>query len=161
MSFKNPQSYHIITLSFDENLKAYQAFSQLKSFHSRELIKLEQVVIIEREENGAFEFKEAEDLLKPNIAAKGALIGMAVGTGVGILGGPFGLLFGTIIGGMLGATKEANRLKNHEELFKKTIGNINLGTTGVLAIGSEYEESVLNGLVEELGGKVTRADEEL
>lgn len=86
---------------------------------------------------------------------------MAIGTGVGILGGPFGLLFGTIIGGMLGANKEANRLKNHEELFKKTIGNINLGTTGVLAIGSEDEESVLNGLVEELGGKVTRTDEEL
>ncbi|HSI67524.1 MAG TPA: hypothetical protein VK947_08925 [Planococcus sp. (in: firmicutes)] len=157
MSKKNAQPYHIITISFDDNLKAYQLFSQLKKYHLDGLIELQQIVVIEREENGAFAFKDAADLSKSNKATKGALIGMAVG----ILGGPFGVLFGTLTGGMIGTSKELKRMKSTEELFKKTIGNIELGTTGVIAIGKEYEESVLDGLVKETGGKVTRTDEEL
>lgn len=161
MAKKNAQPYHIITISFEDNLKAYQLFSQLKNYNLEGLIELQQVVIIEREENGSFAFKDAADFSRTNKATKGALIGMAVGTAVGILGGPFGLLFGTLTGGMIGASKEVKRLKATEELFKNTIGNIELGTTGIIAIGKEYEESVLNGLVEETGGKVARTDEEL
>ena len=157
MSKKNAQPYHIITVSFEDNLKAYQLFSQLKKYHLDGLIDLQQIVVIEREENGAFAFKDAEDLSKSNKATKGALIGMAVG----ILGGPFGVLFGTLTGGMIGTSKELKRMKSTEELFKKTIGNIDLGTTGIIAIGKEYEESVLDGLLKETGGKVTRTDEEL
>ena len=157
MSKKNVQPYHIITLSFEENLKAYQMFSQLKTYHGEGLIDLQQMVVIEREENGSFAFKDAADFSRSNKASKGALIGMAVG----ILGGPFGLLFGTLTGGMIGASKEIKRLKSTEELFKKTIGKIELGTTGIIAIGREYEESVLDGLVDEVGGKVTRTDEDL
>jgi uncharacterized membrane protein len=151
------QPYHIITVSFEDNLKAYQMFSQLKKYHLDGLIDLQQIVVIEREENGAFAFKDAADLSKSNKATKGALIGMAVG----ILGGPFGVLFGTLTGGMIGSSKELKRMKSTEELFKKTIGNIDLGTTGIIAIGKEYEESVLDGLVKETDGKVTRTDEEL
>lgn len=157
MARKKSEHYHIITLSFDDNLKAYQLFSQLKKYHTEGKVDLHQIVVIEREENGSFDFKDAVDLSRSNKATKGALIGMAVG----ILGGPFGVLFGTLTGGMLGSSKELKRLKSTEELFKKTIGNIDLGTTGVMAIGKEYEESVLDGLVNELGGKLTRTDEEL
>ena len=157
MSKKKAQPYHIITLSFEDNLKAYQLFSQLKQYHLEGQIDLQQIVVIEREENGSFAFKDAADLARSNKATKGALIGMAVG----ILAGPFGVLFGTLTGGMIGTSKELKRLKSTEELFKKTIGNIDLGTTGIIAIGKEYEESVLDGLVDELGGKLTRTDEEL
>lgn len=161
MSNKKFHPYHIITMSFEDNLKAYQLFSQLKNYHQQGMIDLQQVVVIEREENGSFAFKDAADFSKSNKATKGALIGMAVGTAVGILGGPFGLLFGTLTGGMLGASKEAKRIRSTEELFKKTVGNIELGTTGIVAIGKEYEETVLNGLVEEVGGKINRTDEDL
>ena len=157
MSSKKSEQYHIITISFEDNLKAYQLFSQLKKYHMEGQIDLQQIVVIEREENGSFAFKEAADLSRSNKASKGALIGMAVG----ILGGPFGILFGTMAGGMIGTSKELKRLKSTEELFKNTIGNIDLGTTGVIAIGKEYEESVLDGLMDELGGKLTRTDEEL
>ncbi|ALS75788.1 hypothetical protein AUC31_11530 [Planococcus rifietoensis] len=157
MARKKSEHFHIITLSFEDNLKAYQLFSQLKQYHVEGQIELQQIVVIEREENGSFAFKDAADLSRSNTATKGALIGMAVG----ILGGPFGVLFGTLTGGMIGTSKELKRLKSTEELFKKTIGNIELGTTGIIAIGKEYEESVLDGLVDELGGKVTRTDEEL
>ena len=157
MSKRNAQPHHIVTLSFEDNMKAYQLFSHLKQYHLEGQIDLQQIVVIEREENGSFAFKDAADFSRSNKATKGALIGMAVG----ILGGPFGLLFGTLTGGMIGTSKELKRLKANEELFKKTIGNIDLGTTGVMAIGKEYEESVLDGLVDELGGKVTRTDEEL
>lgn len=157
MARKKSEHFHIITLSFEDNLKAYQLFSQLKQYHVEGQIELQQIVVIEREENGSFAFKDAADLSRSNTATKGALIGMAVG----ILGGPFGVLFGTLTGGMIGTSKELKRLKSTEELFKKTIGNIELGTTGIIAIGKEYEESVLDGLVDELGGQVTRTDEEL
>lgn len=157
MARKKSETYHIMTLSFDDNLKAYQLFSRLKEYHAEGQLELEQIVVIEREENGTFAFKDAADLVRSNKATKGALIGMAVG----ILGGPFGVLFGTLAGGMIGTSKELKRLKSSEELFKKTIGNIDLGTTGIIAIGKEFEESVLNELVRELDGKVTRTDEEL
>lgn len=157
MSKNKSQPYHIITISFDDHLRAYQLFSQLKNYNLEGVIDLQQVVVIEREENGSFAFKDAADFSGTNKATRGALIGMAVG----ILGGPFGLLFGTLTGGMIGASKEVKRLKETEELFKNTIGNIELGTTGIIAIGKEYEESVLNGLVEEAGGKVARIDKDM
>ncbi|WP_444685391.1 hypothetical protein [Alkalicoccus luteus] len=144
-------------MSFDDNLKAYHLFSQLKHYHAEGQVDLHQIVVIEREENGSFAFKDAADLSRSNKASKGALIGMAVG----ILGGPFGILFGTLTGGMIGTSKDLKRLKTTEGLFKRTIGNIQLGTTGIIAIGEEYEESILDGLVQELGGELTRTDEEL
>lgn len=157
MSKKDVKNYHIITFSFAENAKAYQLFSELKRYHLDGVVKLQQIVVIEREENGTFAFKDAVDLSLSNKITKGAVIGMAVG----ILAGPFGVIFGTLTGGLIGSSKELKRLKKSEELFKKTIGSIESGTTGVIAIGMEYDESVLDGIVTELGGKIVRTDEEL
>lgn len=156
MSKKDLKNYHIITISFPENAKAYQLFSELKRHHVDGVVKLQQIVVIEREENGTFAFKDAVDLSISNKVTKGAVIGMAVG----ILAGPFGVIFGTLAGGLIGSSKELKRMKKSEELFKKTIGSIEPDTTGVIAIGVEYDESVLNGIVAELGGDIVRTDEE-
>ncbi|WP_242679053.1 MULTISPECIES: hypothetical protein [unclassified Exiguobacterium] len=62
----------------------------MKKYHAEGLVGFEQLVIIKREDNGAFSFEDAVQLTPTNKSTKDALIGMAVG----ILGGPFGILFG-------------------------------------------------------------------
>ena len=87
-------SANFIALSFEDNLKAYLLFSQLKQYHLEGQIDLQQIIVIERKENTAFAFKDAADLARSNKATKAALIGMAVD----ISAGPFGVLFGTLTG---------------------------------------------------------------
>lgn len=157
MAKKEKQQYHIVTFTFPEESLSYQAFSKLKKYHTEGLIGFEQLVIIKREDNGAFSFEDAVQLTATNQSTKGALIGMAVG----ILGGPFGILFGTLTGGLIGGTKDLQHVQSIQETFKRTVGNIEPGRTGVMGIGEEFDHSVLDGLAEELGGTVIRTDEEL
>lgn len=157
MSEKERNTYHIVVFTFPEEALSYQAFSKLKQYHSDGLTNLEQIVIIKREENGAFSFEEAAYLKHSSKSSKGALIGMAVG----ILGGPFGILFGTLAGGVVGSTKEIKHVKEVQELFKRTVGKIEPGSTGVMGIGEEFDHSVLDGLALELNGKLSRTDEKM
>lgn len=157
MSKKKKQNYHIVTLTFSEEALSYQAFSQLKKYHRDGLVGFEQIVVIRREDNGAFSFEDASLLKASNKSAKGSLIGMTIG----ILGGPFGILFGTLAGGLIGSTKELKYAIEVQDVFKRTVGNIQPGQTGVMAIGEEFDPSILDGLVTELGGSITRTDEEL
>lgn len=157
MAKKEKQPYHIVTFTFPEESISYQAFSKLKKYHAEGLVGFEQLVVIKREDNSAFSFEDAVQLTPTNKSTKGALIGMAVG----ILGGPFGILFGTLTGGLIGGTKDLKHVQSIQETFKRTVGNIEPGQTGVMAIGEEFDHSVLDGLAAELGGTVTRTDEEL
>lgn len=157
MAKKEKQPYHIVTFTFPEEAISYQAFSKLKKYHTDGLVGFEQLVVIKREDNGAFSFEDAVQLAPVNKSTKGALIGMAVG----ILGGPFGILFGTLTGSLIGGTKDVKHLQSIQDTFKRTVGNIEPGQTGVMAIGDEFDQSVLDGLAEELGGTVARTDEEL
>ncbi|TCI42868.1 hypothetical protein EVJ27_11510 [Exiguobacterium sp. SH3S2] len=157
MSKKEKQPYHIVTFTFPEEAISYQAFSKLKKYHADGLIGFEQLVVIKREDNGAFSFEDAVQLKPVTKSTKGALIGMAVG----ILGGPFGILFGTLTGGLIGGTKDLKHVQSIQETFKRTVGNIEPGQTGVMGIGEEFDDSVLDGLASELGGTITRTDEEL
>lgn len=157
MAKKEKQPYHIVTFTFPEESISYQAFSKLKKYHADGLVGFEQLVVIKREDNGAFSFEDAVQLTPTNKSTKGALIGMAVG----ILGGPFGILFGTLTGGLIGGTKDVKHMQSIQETFKRTVGNIEPGQTGVMGIGEEFDHSVLDGLASELGGTITRTDEEL
>jgi len=47
-----------------------------------------------------------------------------------------------------------------QETFNRTVGNIEPGQTGVMGSGQEFDHSLLDGLAAELGGTVTRTDEE-
>ncbi len=154
---KKDEKHHIITFTFEEEATSYQVFSELKKYHANGQVDFEQIAIIKRSENGAFSFEDAVDLSGSNKAFKGSLIGMAVG----ILGGPFGILLGSMTGMLIGGSKELKENQAIQETFKRTLGVIPPGKTGVIAIGEEFEPSVLDGLVAKHNGTIERTDEYL
>ncbi|WP_251129723.1 MULTISPECIES: hypothetical protein [unclassified Exiguobacterium] len=88
----------------------------MKKYHAEGLVGFEQLVIIKREDNGAFSFEDAVQLTPTNKSTKGALIGMAVG-----------ILFGTLTEGLIGGTKGLKHVQSIQETFKRTVGNIEPG----------------------------------
>lgn len=154
---KKDEKHHIMTFTFKEESASYQVFSELKKYHAQGQVDLEQLAVIKRSENGAFSFEDAADLSGSNRAVKGSLIGMAVG----ILGGPFGILLGSMTGLLIGGSKDIKEHQEIQETFKRTLGVIPPGQTGIVAIGEEFEPSVLDGLVAKHDGTLERTDEKL
>ncbi|MGI1805805.1 hypothetical protein ACRPK8_08695 [Exiguobacterium sp. TDN 0502] len=154
---KKDAKHHIMTFTFNEEATSYQVFSELKKYHARGQVDFEQIAVIKRNENGAFSFEDAADLNGSNRVVKGSLIGMAVG----ILGGPFGILLGSMTGMLIGGSKDVKEHQEIQETFKRTLGVIPPGKTGIIAIGEEFEPSVLDGLVAEHNGTLERTDEQL
>ncbi|WP_290780318.1 hypothetical protein [Exiguobacterium sp. UBA5002] len=154
---KKDAKHHIMTFTFKEEATSYQVFSELKKYHARGQVDFEQIAVIKRNENGAFSFEDAVDLSGSNRAVKGSLIGMAVG----ILGGSFGILLGSMTGMLIGGSKDMKENQEIQETFKRTLGVIPPGQTGIIAIGEEFEPSVLDGLVAQHDGTLERTDEQL
>lgn len=154
---KKEEKHHIITFTFEEEATSYQVFSELKKYHANGQVDFEQIAVIKRSESGAFSFEDAVDLSGSNKAFKGSLIGMAVG----ILGGPFGILLGSMTGMLIGGSKDLKENQAVQETFKRTLGVIPPGKTGIIAIGEEFEPSVLDGLVAKHNGTIDRTDEVL
>lgn len=93
---------NIVTILFEVESEAYQAFSELKRVPVNGCYAISQIGLI-KNQNGHPVLLEGFDAGKD-----GALKGGLLGTMIGILGGPFGVLLGGSMGTMLGIVADAD-----------------------------------------------------
>ncbi|MFW7433869.1 DUF1269 domain-containing protein [Vagococcus carniphilus] len=148
----------VIIMSFDEESKSYQAFSELKKLHQSGNIKGEQMAILEHRSNHNLEPKDFIDFTGADKNFKGSMIGMLVG----ILGGPLGVLLGWFTGSLIGSSKDVKEVKSAMSIFEKAIAVIPEGETGLIIICDEPNTGHINDIaLTQLNGKIERLDRDV
>jgi len=145
-------AHNVITVTFEEESKAYQAMSALRQADGEGRLVVDSAVIVARQADGTIKTYEGEDTTIGAGAAGGSLIGMLVG----LLGGPLGVLLGFGTGLAVGAVVDLNRADDVDDVLGQMSATIPAGKTAIVAEVHEYAVEVLDGEMATLGGTVTR-----
>jgi uncharacterized membrane protein len=144
---------NVIVVRFEEESKAYQAFSVLEQTDAEGRVRLLGAAVVERGEDGVVRAKEGGF---PGAAPVGTATGGLIGLLIGVLGGPLGMLLGGATGALIGSAADTDRAVEADAVFESLANTIKPGTTAVVAQVEEPAEEIVDGEMEELGGTSTR-----
>lgn len=130
---------NVVTVIFNVESEAYQAFSDLKHLIS-ESCTITQMGIVKKQ-NGQIQLCEGYDtgIDTTDDTQKGGLIGSLVG----ILCGPLGVLLGGSIGMMIGGVVDANDAQRNVSLLEKVSSMLGEGDRAIVALAMEMDETFL------------------
>lgn len=145
---------NILVLGFDEDSKAYQAFSVLKNSAAQGRLGLDDAVVVERDVAGALHIREQVSAAAglPDTALGGLL-----GAVIGLLGGPLGVLLGGTAGLLFGSASDYDRVEYEQSLMAQMAEMIPAGTTGVIALVTESAEEVVNSDMRQFDAVILRS----
>jgi uncharacterized membrane protein len=145
----------VVLVGFEENDKAYEAFSELKSLSDQKQLTARSAAVVERDQAGELHIKDSFDAETGLAAAGGGLVGMLLG----LIGGPYGMLLGLTGGALAGGSFEMNRGDEQDEVLTQINAAINPGHTVLVAQVNEPTVAVLDKAMGDLGGVVLRRSE--
>lgn len=160
ISFSNPHKecstkQNVIVALFDVPSEAYQAFSELKAYTQTADTLIAQAVLIKKE-NGLIIPAESTDFTANTEG--GAWTGGLIGALVGILGGPIGMLLGGTAGALIGSDAGTAATIGEGLLLENTAQKLNDGSTAVIILAQESDESVLDGFFNRFKTVILRQD---
>lgn len=147
---------NVIAVSFDEDDKAYEAFTKLKELSDQGQVSLTAGAVVERGDDGHIETKDELDGHEIAGTATGGLIGVLIG----ILGGPFGVLIGGATGLLIGSLYDLDDEDESESVLAEISSVVSPGHTVVLAQLTEQSDDVVDDAMSRLGGHVLRRSQE-
>lgn len=150
-------SNNIVVVSFLDESKAYQYFSEFKQLANVGNINADSVVLVQRSLDGSIQAKDSVD---SDYTGLGFLTGTLMGSLVGMLGGPVGMLLGAVYGSAVGGTMGVVDDSDNASLIEQMLTVIPLGATAVIATVNEENEAVIDGLAAKLNGFVLRRPQE-
>lgn len=145
-------SNNVIAVTFSEESKAYQAFSELRQASEQERIGLAGAAVIERTTDGQLRIRDHRDSNADYGVATGSLIGMLIG----VLGGPLGMLLGWGAGALIGSSVDIRRADRGAEVLSEFSHAVPPGQTALLAEVNEFATEVVDSIMTPLGGTVHR-----
>lgn len=145
---------NVVTVIFNVESEAYQAFSDLKHLIS-ESCTITQMGIVKKQ-NDRILLCEGYDtgIDTTDDTQKGGLIGSLVG----ILGGPLGVLLGGSVGVMIGSTVDANDAQKNASLLEKVSSMLEEGDRAIVALAMEKDESLLESRLKPYDTTIIRHD---
>lgn len=146
---------NVIVALFDVPSEAYQAFSELKAYTQTADTLIAQAVLIKKE-NGLIIPAESTDFTANTEG--GAWTGGLIGALVGILGGPIGMLLGGTAGALIGSDAGTAATIGEGLLLENTAQKLNDGSTAVIILVQESDESVLDGFFNRFKTVILRQD---
>ena len=146
---------NVIVALFDVPSEAYQAFSELKAYTQTADTLIAQAVLIKKE-NGLIIPAESTDFTANTEG--GAWTGGIIGALVGILGGPIGMLLGGTAGALIGSDAGTAATIGEGLLLENTAQKLNDGSTAVIILAQESDESVLDGFFNRFKTVILRQD---
>ncbi len=127
---------NIVTVIFNVESEAYQAFTELRQTPFGEGYAVAEASLIKHEGNGV-SVVEAFDAAE--VTSDDTANGMLVGSLVGILGGPLGVLLGASIGAYVGSTRDTVDAINSVSLLEAIAGKLYDGDVAIVALVEEEE----------------------
>lgn len=146
-------NHNLITLSFAEESKAYQALAELKQAAAEGRVKLVDAVVVSRGFDGQL---QVQDGASDGSLATPGWTGTLVGALVGMLGGPIGVLLGGLAGSLIGDSVSLDKAGNRTSLVEQIAQCIPAGATALIASVKEAAPEVIDDLAASLGGLVLR-----
>lgn len=146
--------HNVITVTFPEPAKAFQALSELKGAGFEGRVDVIAAQVVTRDENGRLELAEGVDNEGGARTWGGSLIGLLIG----VLGGPIGMLFGWTTGFLIGGAFDLRRADRSDTILGEISSTIPIGGTALIAEVNEVAREVIDGEMTKLGGVVFRRD---
>jgi uncharacterized membrane protein len=144
----------VLSVTFGEDSKAYEALTGLKELDSQRQIGLAEAAVVTRGEDGRLDTKDVvgDDSLAGT--ATGGLIGLVIG----IIGGPLGILLGGATGLLVGSLYDMADDDDTESALGELSRSVQVGHTTLLARVDEQSPEVVDSAMQRLGGTVVRRD---
>lgn len=130
---------NVITVIFNVESEAYQAFSDLKHLIS-ESCTVTQMGIVKKQ-NGRIQLCEGYDTGIDT--TDDTQIGGLIGGLVGVLGGPLGVLLGGSVGLMIGGAVDAKDEQKNVSLLERVSSMLGEGDRAIVALAMERDETFL------------------
>lgn len=131
----------VLTVVFNIESEAYQAFSELKAFKQDNHTQIVQIALV-KNENGKITIKDSVDF--DDTSREYATIGGIVGGLIGILSGPIGVILGYGIGSLAGAASGSMTDATDNSLIEEVTTKLLDGDVAVIALVHEEDENILN-----------------
>ncbi|MCH1617522.1 DUF1269 domain-containing protein [Streptococcus gallolyticus] len=132
---------NVLTVVFDVESEAYQAFSELKSFKQDNDTQIAQIALV-KNEDGKITIKDSIDF--DDASRDYATVGGIIGGLLGILSGPIGVIIGYGIGSLAGAASGSMTDASDNSLIEEVTTKLLDGEVAVIALVHEEDESILN-----------------
>ena len=149
----NARDNNVVTLSFEEQSKAYQALAQLKEAAAAGRLKLVSAVVVERDNAGQFHLRDGAS---DGSVGTEALTGTLLGSLVGLLLGPLGMLLGATTGALIGGSVSLDKASDRVGVTDQLMRAMPSGSTVLIAQVEEAAVEVVDKIAQGLGGVVLR-----
>ena len=144
--------YSVITVSFEDDDKAFPALRRLKELDSQHQVGMDEAVVVMRDAEGRVVVKDrVASAPLPNTIG-GGLVGLLVG----IIGGPLGMLIGGTAGVSVGTLLDIEDSDKTDSALTAISSSARPGHTTLLGIVREYRREVVDAAMSRLGGTVLR-----
>ncbi len=144
---------NVITTTFSEDSKAYEALARLKELAADGQIDLHDAGVVERAQDGTLHVRDESGNEDDGLAT---LTGGTIGLLIGILAGPLGVLLGGAMGLLAGAIIDAEDDEETDSVLEHISRSIDKGETAVLADVGESGPVAVDAVMAALDGRVTR-----
>ena len=129
---------NVIVGLFDVPSEAYQAFTELKTYHQTHDSLIAQAVLVKKD-NGVITVADSTDFTEN--ADDGAVTGGLVGALIGVLGGPVGVLLGGAVGALVGGDTGAAVSLGEATLLESVSQKLSNGDVAVILLAQETSEA--------------------
>jgi uncharacterized membrane protein len=144
---------NVITTTFNEDSKAYEALARLKELAADGQIDLHDAGVVQRAQDGTLHVRDESGNEDDGLAT---LTGGTIGLLIGILAGPLGVLLGGAMGLLAGAIIDAEDDEETDSVLEHISRSIGKGETAVLADVGESGPVAVDAVMAALDGRVTR-----
>lgn len=141
----------MIVVVFENENSAYEGLNALKDLHRESSITLYSTAVLNKDDNGEVQIKQAADK-----GLVGTAIGMATGSLIGVLAGPAGLAVGASLGGLTGVMVDMNEAGVDAGFVEDVSTALSPGKYAVLAEIDEIWMAPMDSRMSALDGLVFR-----
>jgi uncharacterized membrane protein len=146
------EGHNFITVTFEEDSKAYEALSRLKQANTAGRVGVTSAAVLQRGTDGRISIPEGADTFIGTGMVGGSLLGLVLG----IFGGPVGVFFGFGAGALFGSMFDVQRAERESGVLEIIADALPLGGKALVAEVDEFAVEVVDGEMLALGGTVLR-----
>lgn len=142
----------MITVSFENDDKAYPALRLLKELDSQHQVGMDEAVVVTRDAEGPVVVKDRVASAPMSNTIGGGLVGLLTG----IIGGPLGMLIGGPAGAFVGTLFDIEDADKTDSALSAISSSARPGHNTLLAVVREQSREVVDAAMSGLGGTVLR-----
>lgn len=142
----------VVIVSFKELGQAREGMAELQRLEDEDAITLRTAAIVVRGADGRFSIPEDD----ARVGFAGTATGGAIGALLGALTGPVGMLLWGATGALVGSFADAEEAELSDEVLVSVTRSVLPGTTALVADIDEPAPSLVDAVMEKVGGTVTR-----